>query len=192
MQFENVIIDYNKNKEDIEHWFFLKGELRYEKIISFLKEKNIECTWINVTYYIKYDKRILINSFKYLVFLEEFFKSVIYSENKDAKVMNLEFRKTLDQYLSLDNKCAFDNMNIELLSSKKESLITFRNCVVHNKVLLNRTFKGVNLEEILKIVLEILPHSYREGYIKDINSCAKGITDNLWHIKLYTDGGLIR
>ena len=66
MSIENQIVDYKDNIEDIEHWVTLKGEFRYETIIAFLKEKGIECTWKNVTNYIKYDKRILVNSFKYL------------------------------------------------------------------------------------------------------------------------------
>ena len=74
---EEKIIDYKEHEEEILHWVNLKGEYRYLTIIEFLKKKNIECTWNNVTYYIKYDKRILINSFKYIVFLEELYKSFI-------------------------------------------------------------------------------------------------------------------
>lgn len=184
MSLENEIIDYCKNKNEIEHWVLLKGEYRYKRIITFLIENNIECTWENITYYIKYDKRILINSFKYIVFLEEFFKSVLYNKNKDSNIMNYEFSKTLNQYLSLENKRDFDNMNIELLSTNKESLIAFRNSVVHNKILLNKTFKGLNLEQMLKIFKEILPDSYKNGFINDINNCSKNITYNLWHIEL--------
>ena len=74
MKLENEIIDYDENKKDILHWTKLKGEYRYFSIIEFLKGKNIKCTWNNVTNYIKYDKRILINSFKYIVFIEKLYK----------------------------------------------------------------------------------------------------------------------
>ena len=53
MLLENEIIDYDANKDDIIHWTTLKGEYRYLIIIEFLKSKNIECNWKNVTYYIK-------------------------------------------------------------------------------------------------------------------------------------------
>ena len=52
MSLENEIIDYCKNKNEIEHWVLLKGEYRYKRIITFLIENNIECTWENITYYI--------------------------------------------------------------------------------------------------------------------------------------------
>lgn len=81
---EEKIIDYKEYVQEILHWVNLKGEYRYLTIIEFLKKKNIECTWNNVTYYIKYDKRILINSFKYIVFLEELYKSFI----KKHKIIN--------------------------------------------------------------------------------------------------------
>ena len=184
MLLESEIIDYKENKQKIEHWVILKGEYRYETIINFLKEKSIDCTWNNVTCYIKYDKRILINSFKYIVFLEEFLKSALYNFNKKINVRNLEFSNAVSQYLSLENKVEFDNMNIKLLAIKKESLIAFRNSVVHNKILLNKTFKNETLEQILKIFMQILPDSYKKGFIEDINSCSKNITDNLWHITL--------
>ena len=60
MPIEKDIVDYKDNESDINHWLLLKGEYRYVTIIDFLKNKNIECTWQNVTYYIKYDKRLFI------------------------------------------------------------------------------------------------------------------------------------
>lgn len=54
---EEKIIDYKEYVQEILHWVNLKGEYRYLTIIEFLKKKNIECTWNNVTYYIKYEKK---------------------------------------------------------------------------------------------------------------------------------------
>lgn len=186
MLLEKEIIDYENNKNDIIHWTTLKGEHRYLMIIDFLKSKNIECTWSNVTYYIKYDKRLLINSFKYIVFLEELYKSFIMN-NKKIKISELNkygFRKSLDEYLSLDNNAKYDGIDLELLKKEKESIINFRNKVVHNKVLLNIKFDNKNLVCILQIFVKILPESYRDGFKKDINSSAKGIIDGSWHIEL--------
>ena len=63
-------------------------------------------------------------------------------------------------------------------------IIEFRNSVVHNKILLNHLYNGKTLDEVLKIFVKILPKSYRSGYIKDMNSCSKGITDVSWHIEI--------
>ena len=43
---------------------------------------------------------------------------------------------------------------------------------------------GKTLEEVLNIFVKILPKSYRAGYIHDMNSCSKGITDTTWHIEI--------
>lgn len=183
---EKEIVDYDQHKQEICHWVNLKGEYRYQAIIEFLKKKKIICTWNNVTYYIKYDKRILINSFKYIVFLEELYKSFI-KQNKDVKqniLLGFEFKKALDEYLSIGDKANYDGIDLELLITEKDTINSFRNKVVHNKILLNHLYNGKTLEEVLNIFVKILPKSYRTGYIKDMNSCSKGITDTSWHIEI--------
>lgn len=184
---EDEILDYEKNKQDIMHWTTLKGEFRYQDIIIFLKEKKIECSWRNVTNYIKYDKRILINSFKYIVFLEELFKSFInkYKKIKKSELLMLGFSKTLDEYLTINtNDVKYDDINLELLSSEKITIIEFRNSVAHNKILLNHLYNKKTLEEVLNIFVKILPKSYRIGYVNDINNCSKDLTDSSWCIKI--------
>lgn len=186
MLLEKEINDYEKNKDDIIHWINLKGEYRYQTIIDFLKSKSIDLSWENITYYIKYDKRILINSFKYIVFLEELYKSFI-KKNKDIsqkKLLNYEFKKSLDEYLSIGKEAEYDGIDLELLKLEKKTLNAYRNSVVHNKILLNRTYCRKTLDEVLNIIIKVLPNSYREGFIGDINSCSKDITESLWHIKL--------
>ena len=186
MLLEDTIIDYKENKDDIEHWTLLKGDYRYERIISFMNNKNIPCTWKNVTNYIKYDKRILINSFKYLVFLEEFYKSVISrkTKRKVKDIIFMDFRNALDEYLSLEDKLNFDEMDLSILDKEKETVIQFRNSICHNKILLDRKYNNKDLEETLNIVIKILPKTYRDGFIKDINECAKRLVEKLYHIEL--------
>ena len=183
---EKEIEDYKQHEREILHWVNLKGEYRYQAIIDFLKKQDIECSWNNVTYYIKYDKRILINSFKYIVFLEELYKSFI-KQNKDIKqstLLNYEFGRSLDEYLSLGDKANYDDIDLKLLVAEKETINSFRNKVVHNKILLNHSYNGKTLEEVLNMFIKILPKSYRSGFIKDMNSCSKRITDTLWHIEV--------
>ena len=184
MSIEKQIVDYKDKVEDIEHWVTLKGEFRYEAIIAFLKEKGIERTWKNVTNYIKYDKRILVNSFKYLVVLEEMYKSFIYKYGVKKGVQKLSFRKTCDRYILLGESANYDEINLRIIEENKESIIEFRNKVVHNNILINRNYEGRSLEEILKLFVEVLPKSYRDGFIKDINDCSKGLVEESWHIIL--------
>lgn len=186
MLLEKEIIDYDKYKEDIIHWVNLKGEYRYQAIIYFLKERKIELSWDNITYYIKYDKRILINSFKYIVFLEELYKSFI-KKNKEISQGNLlryEFGRALTEYLSIGEAAEYDDIDLILLKAEEKTIIEYRNSVVHNKILLNHTYNGKQIDEVLNILVKVLPKSYRDGFVKDINSCSKNITDDKWHIEL--------
>ncbi len=183
---ENEIIDYKQHEQEICYWINLKGEYRYQAIIDFMKKNDIKCSWNNVTYYIKYDKRILINSFKYIVFLEELYKSFV-KQNKNVKqseLLRYGFKKALDEYLSIGDKANFDDIDLKLLIAEKDTINLFRNNVVHNKILLNNSYNGKTLEEVLNIFVKILPKSYRTGYIHDMNSCSKGITDTTWHIEI--------
>lgn len=184
MSIENQIVDYKDNVEDIEHWVTLKGEFRYEAIIAFLKEKGIECTWKNITNYIKYDKRILINSFKYLVVLEEMYKSFIYRDKPNNKVINYPFYKAYQEFLSLGETARYDEIDLEIMKAKGKTLNVFRNRVVHNNILIKQKFDGLPLEEVLRLFVEVLPKSYRDGFIKDINDCSKGLVEESWHIVL--------
>ena len=188
MNLEEKIIDYNHNKHDILHWVLLKGEYRYKKIIEFLENKSIPLTWTNITYYIKYDKRLLINSFKYFVFLEELFKSFI-EKNKDIRISEINrysFSKSLETFLEIDS-IKEHLIDINFLKTEKDSIIEFRNSVVHNKILLGKTFKNKTLEEVLNIFKMVLPSSYKSGFIKDINNSSKNLTENYWHIHLEED-----
>lgn len=184
------IKDYDIYKEDIIHWVNLKGEYRYNAIINFMKQLNIECTWRNVTAYIKYDKRILINCFKYIIFLEELYKSYIikYKKDKTSNVFKYSFSKSLDEYLLIEGSTKYDDIHLELLINNKNSLIELRNSIVHNKMLLTHKYDGKTLCEVLNIFIYILPKSYRSGYIKDINNCKKGLIDSTWSVELQDRG----
>lgn len=186
MSLQEKIIDYQQHKEDIEHWTLLKGDFRYERIISFMEGKGIACTWSNITNYIKYDKRILINSFRYLTFLEEFYKSILNRETNIpvGNIIRMEFRDTLEEYLKLENMINYDEMALDILASKKEAIIEFRNSVCHNKILLDRKFDGETLVQLLNVLLKVLPKSSRKGFAHDINGCSKGLVESLYHIQL--------
>lgn len=120
------------------------------------------------------------------MFLEELYKSFI-KQNKDVKqneLLRYEFKKSLDEYLSIGDKANYDDINLKLLITEKDTINLFRNNVVHNKILLTHLYNDKTLEEVLNIFVKILPKSYRAGYIHDMNSCSKGITDTSWHIEI--------
>lgn len=184
MLIEKEIIDYNDNVQDINHWVTLKGEIRYEKIIIFLHEKNIECSWKNISSYMKYDKRILFNTFKYIVVLEELYKSFVAREKRKTKVWNKNFDNAYSEYLSIGSKAQYDSIDLKVMEKEQSTIRKFRNDVVHNKILLDRKYGGKTLEEVLYIFIKILPKEYRHGFITDINSCSNGLVDDNWHINL--------
>lgn len=185
MSLESKIIDYKDNEEDIKHWILLKGEFRYEVIIDILINNKIPTTWENVTKCVKYDKRLLINIFKYIVFLEEYFKSMIfkYKTIEKERLLKYEFSTTLNEFIKLDNAEIYDDMNYGLLKSEKDQIIDFRNSVVHNKILIGQSFKGYSLNRMIDIYTQILPKSYRDGFISDIKKCDKDL--NVAKIVLY-------
>ena len=186
MSLENDIVDYETNKEDIEHWTLLKGEYRYKEIIKFLNSYNIENSWENISNYIRYDKRLLVNSFKYIVVLEELYKSFVVriKGRKNTKVLSSYFQNAYNEFLSLKQSINYDDIDLETMEANKEVINSFRNKVVHNKILINRTFDGKTLQKTLEIFIRILPASYRRGFIKDINACAKGLVEDKWHVVL--------
>lgn len=186
MSLKEKITDFDENEQEINHWVNLKGEYRYLAIINFIKSKNIDCTWKNITYYIKYDKRILVNSFKYIVFLEELYKSFVkkYKPIKQSILVRYEFGRALEEYLSLGDSSNYDDIDLNILNAEKETITQFRNSVVHNKILLNHKYNGKTLKEVLNIFVKILPKSYRGGFVKDMNGCSKNITDSMWHINI--------
>jgi len=97
----------------------------------------------------------------------------------------MNFQNAYFEYLSLGEKAVIDDVDLNAMSEFKKSINSFRNKVVHNKILLNQQFNGVSLQEVLKQFIAILPASYKNGFIKDINSCSKGLLENQWHIELW-------
>ena len=183
MSLKDLIIDYTKNEEDILKWTTLKGEYRYHKMINFMKDNNISLTWSNITNYMKYDKRILYNCFKYIVILEEFFKSMIAknSSYSEEDLLNMGFTRSLTELTSLNAKLEFEDIDFELIKKEMEPIISFRNAIAHNKMLHGRIYfqkrreNAKTLNEILDIYRRIIPLSYRSHFVDDIYNCQEGL-----------------
>ena len=187
MALKDLITDYEENKDDIIKWTNLKGEYRYKKLIEFLKSNKIPLEWKNITNYMKYDKRILYNSFKYIVVLEELFKSMIAKNSlyREEDLLTMDFKTALEKLLSLNKKVEFDGIDYDLLKKEKGAINSFRNAVAHNKMLLNRKYRGPEeynnhipgktLVEVLDIYKRIIPESYRTGFCNDIYNSKNGL-----------------
>lgn len=182
MVLKDLIVDYDENEQDIIKWTTLKGTYRYIKMIKFMKKNKLSLDWQNVTNYMKYDKRILYNSFKYIVVLEELFKSMITknSSYKEEELLRMDFKTALSKLLSLNKKIEFDGINFDLLKKEQGAINSFRNAVAHNKMLLDRKYigpeefknhiPGKTLQEVLEIYKQIIPESYRKGFIVIVNN----------------------
>ena len=202
MALKDLITDYEENKGDIIKWTTLKGEYRYKKLIEFLKSNKIPLEWKNITNYMKYDKRILYNSFKYIVVLEELFKSMIAKNSlyREEDLLTMDFKTALEKLLSLNKKVEFEGIDYERLKKEKGAINSFRNAVAHNKMLLNRKFRGPeeyrnhipgkSLGEVLDIYKQIIPESYMTGFCNDIYNSKNGLDINSKFIFLKPDSTL--
>ena len=86
-----------------------------------MKSNKIPLEWKNITNYMKYDKRILYNSFKYIVVLEELFKSMIAKNSlyREEDLLTMDFKTALEKLLSLNKKVEFDGIDYDLLKKEK-------------------------------------------------------------------------
>jgi hypothetical protein len=72
MSIKEEIIDYEQIKTKVDKWVELKGEAKYMQFVDILKAHNIPVTWQTLSDTYRYDKRLLINLFKYMSFLKSF------------------------------------------------------------------------------------------------------------------------
>lgn len=130
-----------------------------DKLLAWSESDSIEYTKIASTY--RYDKRIRIVLFKYISYLEEFYRGVIlddyiqsteqvfwlkkvqanlkkYDDNLNEALEHIDFSSLLMQCLKLPeeikNKCSFPSS--KYLRKNLFALKELRNAVMHNKFLL--------------------------------------------------------
>lgn len=172
------IIDYNEHSLEIERWVELKGEQKYLEFIKLLKGNRINVKWDVLKDTYRYDKRLLINIFKYLSFYEEFLRAQLWnsdSKNSYKSLEKLYFKgiadKITNQGISLNKfkiEDKYFNENIDYVNF-------LRNRVSHNKIILTSDCKGKNVGDILHIFYNFLPCDYRSGYKSDINACVNNL-----------------
>lgn len=119
--------------------------------------------------------------------LEELFKSMIAknSSYKEEELLTMDFKTALSKLLSLNKKIEFDGINFDLLKKEQGSINSFRNAVAHNKMLLDRKYRGPEefknhipgktLQEVLEIYKQKIPKSYRNGFVYDMHNSKKNL-----------------
>lgn len=171
------IIDYSENKGEIEKWLGVKGEEKYSQFADMLDAVDHPITWDNISQLYRYDKRLLINSFRYLSFFEEYVRVIIINNSEDPHSRYLElqdegmFGQLPDQLLRSGNielKNYFDSMDP---INDLRVVNTLRRAVAHNKIILQMD----DCEGIFKKFSTLIPKDFRNGFIKDVNNCVLGM-----------------
>ena len=156
------------------------------QFIEILEKKGIPCTWKNVDDLVRYDKRILINVFKYMSLFEDTIRAVAWN-NLEIEYKTLEddlIWKTIERLVEVGN-IDKNFINIEYIISNQTSINKLRRMISHNKIMLLSEGKEPGLKELLEMFKKALPTAYQKGYVRDINACVKGLNlDDKMTIKL--------
>ena len=176
MSIKERIIDYENNKEEIDKWIALKGEQKYNEFAQLLEINGVDCTWDALDTLCRYDKRLLVNVFKYMSFFEDYIRAKVWNNgNKSYKsVESQELRETIT--VLGETKVRDEQLNF--IVTNVEYICKLRNQISHNKIMLLCEKDGKYLKELLKVFREALPKDYQEGFTKDINSCVKRLNLN--------------
>ena len=174
---KEFISDYEENKDDIEHWFSIKCEQKYRRFAELLKENGEETTWANVRDLYRYNKRLIFNCFRYISFLEEYFRSITVRYSDDREKAYDEWQEKnlyplIESIIDLNNKGLFD-YDSSWLKNNLSSVRKLRNCISHNRILLETDYKS----EIIAL-RNLLPERYARGFEKDIRGCTKDLSLN--------------
>jgi len=177
MSAKEKIIDYTEHSAEIEKWLALKGEAKYLRFAELLTKNGIPVKWESLRDTYRYDKRLLINIFKYLSFFEEFLRAKIWNINKLSykKVEKCFLSEVIDETLTIIDKIDYIGFSLGTLEQNKDKINYLRNCVAHNKIILESEKDGANIKEILSAFKICLPESYQQGFASDINNCVGGL-----------------
>lgn len=177
MQIEKEIIDYQDHKKEIDKWVSLKGEKKYLEFVKVFKEKDITITWKKLDDTFRYDKRLLINLFKYLSFFEDYLRAIVwnYSSLTYKKLEKSFLIDVIEEAINTIGTLSIKGFDLELLKINKDYFNYLRNRVSHNKIIIDSEYNGKGYKELIKIFGKTLPGDYQKGFTKDINSCSNGL-----------------
>lgn len=162
--YKNLLIN-DEDRNRAESFLTSKGVEKHiiikEKLFTWIGGKKIEYSMIASTY--RYDKRLRLILFRYISYLEEFYRAAIldsyrfftqrfnwhkeiketideYDGNLNDALERIEFSSLLNQIKDMPSKvrrkCYFPNKNKKNIQNNIDALISLRNAVMHNKFLL--------------------------------------------------------
>lgn len=171
------VLDYDLHKEEIDHWLKLKGETKYLEFVKILEKNHCKITWETLKDTYRYDKRLLVNCFKYLSFYEEFLRAQIWIISHDSYNSLAEeyLKKIIDEVIKNETSILYKEFDVQCLKENKEYINLLRNQVSHNKIILNTQRNNKDIKDILIVFRDCLPKTYQNGFVKDINNCCKGL-----------------
>lgn len=174
MSAKELINDYDAHCTEIEKWIALKGEVKYLRFVTLLSTNKITVEWCVLRDLYRYDKRLLINLFKYLSFFEEFLRAQIWniSQANYKKLENSYLADAIDEIIKNKNLITTVGFSIDTLEKNQGIINYLRNRVSHNKIILESKKNGFTIKDLLVAFKETLPESYQLGFINDINKCA--------------------
>lgn len=175
MSANKEIIDYAIYSEEIEKWLALKGETKYMRFASILNANGIVVKWNVLKDTYRYDKRLLVNIFKYLSFFEEFLRAQIWNISQISynKLEGAFLAEIMNEVLKFQGEVYYAGFSIDTLEENRDYINYLRNRVSHNKILLESKKDSCNLQDLLVKFKLTLPTSYQMGFIKDINGCTQ-------------------
>lgn len=177
MSIKKEIVDYSNHKSEIDKWIRLKGEQKYLQFAEILKIHGQPVTWQNISELYRYDKRLLINLFKYLSFFEEYLRALVWnaSEEEYNTLSNGYLNDVMDMVIELKDSLACDASFMENLITNRVYINGLRNRVSHNKIMLNYVKDDKPIGDMILLFKNLLPDEYQKGFAEDINSCTKGL-----------------
>lgn len=177
MSAKEEIIDYSEHEVEIEKWLALKGETKYLRFAELLSKNNFTVKWETLKDVYRYDKRLLVNIFKYLSFFEEFLRAQIWNISKLSyqKIENCLLLEVIDEIIAIKDKIDYGGFSVEALEENRDKINYLRNRIAHNKIILESEKIGVGIKDILKAFKVCLPESYQQNFATDINKCGCGL-----------------
>lgn len=177
MSIKEVIVDYMEHRSDVDKWVAIKGEQKYLRFANMLSENKLPVTWCNVSVLYRYDKRLLINIFKYMSFLEELLRALVWNISKiEYKELEKRYLKeVMDKVIKHKDKIALPGFSINVLEENYKYINYLRNQISHNKIVLECCMDNKGINDILLLFKNTLPDEYKRGFAKDINNCEKNL-----------------
>lgn len=175
MDIRNRITDYHQNIDEIEKWLKIKGETKYSQFADILDSWNEPVLWERLSNLYRYDKRLLVNIFRYMSFYEEFLRAIIWNNCPQKTYEDLKNKYLKDVIIEV---LKIDSISDELwfynLNKNKDYVNRLRNDVSHNKIILQTNLDDKNYLEIIRMFSDVLPSDYKVNFIKEIEDCKKG------------------